>query len=180
MHSKSFWLNWNGRRCRSEKQRKENKLNKLYSWLHPDSQSATWVMSVMESGGWICRVLRELLIAVWVEGAWGGVGWGGGGSQCCQGDSWWPPAEPCGLITRPRKCMQQTILNQHSLLQGQCTTELERGHNASAARRHKHFRQRENYISRGARGAVRLSSSLRSWLMVMAHKLPCLRNILQP
>lgn len=50
--------------------------------------------------------------------------------------------------------MQQTLLNQHSSLQSRCKTEPERGHNASAARRHKHFRQQENYISRVARGEL--------------------------
>lgn len=49
--------------------------------------------------------------------------------------------------------MRQTILNQHSLLQCQCGTETERGHNASAAHPYKHFRQSANYISSGAGGA---------------------------
>lgn len=77
----------------------------------------------------------------WVMGGWGKI------LQYSRWDSWRPLTEPCGLITRPGKCMRQTILNQHSLLQCQCRTETERGHNASAAHPYKHFRQSANYIS---------------------------------
>lgn len=43
-------------------------------------------------------------------------GWGGRRAKYSRWDSWQPPAEPCGLIARPRKCMQQTDIKSTQLI----------------------------------------------------------------
>jgi len=123
------------------KKKKEEKKN-VYARLHPDSQSTTWVTSVISSSCWICHVL---LASLWLSTGGEGVGEEGGSGTADEIHDSLARNLVDWLHIQENACRKR-ILNQHSLLPCQCRTEPKCGQNVSVAHPYKHFRQWDNYI----------------------------------